>query len=256
MRNLSWALAALWACIALQVGAARAEVVVLEPVKDNTLYESAAGVVSNGAGSHFFAGRNGQGTVVRGLLKFDLVGSVPVGATVLNATLSLTMSKTNNPATETVSLHRVLEEWGEGTSAGANGEGGGAPATAGDATWVHTFFFNEFWAALGGDFDPAASASTGVTGVGIYSWNSAELTADVQLFLDTPFRNHGWMVAGNEAANAKRFNTRENPGVNSRPQLSIEFEPLWAPALAPPSAALLAAVLAVAAVASLRSSRS
>jgi hypothetical protein len=35
-------------------------VVQLTPMKDNTLYENSNGSLSNGAGDHFFAGKNGN----------------------------------------------------------------------------------------------------------------------------------------------------------------------------------------------------
>lgn len=247
----------------LQAGVAGGDMVVLEPVKDTTLYDCAGGICSNGAGNHFFVGRTGEGVAVRGLLEFDLVGRVPVGSTVLGASLSLRMSRTQNAQlTQAVRLHRVLEEWGEAGSDAPDGEGGGTTALPGDATWTFTFFLDSMWATPGGDFDPAASASTDVTGIGFYSWTSPQLAADVQLFLDrarprstVSSRNHGWIVIGNEAAAAKRFDTRENsPG--NRPKLTIEFEPPWVPSLTPAGVALLSATLAGTASVGLRRTRS
>jgi hypothetical protein len=164
------------------------------------------------------------------------------------------MSRTlNTQEIHTLSLHRVLEEWGEAGSAAGQGEGGGAAAQTGDATWRNTFFPNDLWASLGGDFEPVASASTDVSGIGFYSWSSPELLADVKLFHERSLRNHGWIVVGNEAVpRAKRFDTRENPIVGRRPQLTIEFEPLWLPALEPAGVTLLVVVLAAVAAGSLR----
>jgi outer membrane biosynthesis protein TonB len=42
--------------------------VTLSPSKDNTLYEDAAGSLSNGAGQHFFSGNTSAGSVRRGSL--------------------------------------------------------------------------------------------------------------------------------------------------------------------------------------------
>ncbi|MCZ6569686.1 MAG: DNRLRE domain-containing protein [Deltaproteobacteria bacterium] len=208
----------------LVAGAVVADTLVLTPTKDNTLYEDALGTLSNGAGDHLFAGRTGMLRVVRGLLEFGVAEDVPAGSTILSATLTLNMSMTNNLAGETVSLHRVDQEWGEGTSHAPMGEGLGAPATLDDATWIHTFFSSSVWTNAGGDFTAAPSASTTVTGVSFYSWSSAALAADVQSFLDDNSGNHGWILIGNETALAKRFDSRNNsPGV--RPALEIEFEP-------------------------------
>ena len=51
--------------------AALADVVTIAPNKDNTLYESATGSLSNGAGEHFFVGRTdviSGGAIRRGVI--------------------------------------------------------------------------------------------------------------------------------------------------------------------------------------------
>ena len=51
--------------------------ITIGPLKDNTLIENASGAVSNGAGS-IYVGQNGNGNLIRrGLLAFDIAGSVP-----------------------------------------------------------------------------------------------------------------------------------------------------------------------------------
>ena len=50
--------------------------VVLTPTKDNTIYEATANFRSNGVGDYVIAGQNGEGAALRGLLAFDLAGSV------------------------------------------------------------------------------------------------------------------------------------------------------------------------------------
>lgn len=234
------------AVLALPAASAWADTAVLAASKDNTLYEDAAGLRSNGAGSYFFVGRTGQPRVVRGVLEFDIAGALPAGATVQTATLTLQMSKSKSGVVRTVSLHPLLAEWGEGTSNASSGEGGGAGSASGDATWIHTMFDTSFWAAAGGGFSAVPSASTGVGGGGSYNWTSPQLAADVQLFLDGPAQNHGWAVIGNETAPAKRFNSREFGPTG--PILTIEFTPaLSVPALPFPAGALLLALLLTAA---------
>lgn len=202
-----------------------AATVALAAVKDNTLYEDAAGGLSNGSGGHLFAGRSGEGRTLRGLLEFDVAAGVPAGATIVSATLTLNMSRTLNTSSEPVMLHRASAEWGEGASAAPMGEGFGAPAQTDDATWLHSFFPTTFWNAAGGDFAAAPSASTGVLAPGSYSWSSAQLAADVQSFLDDPAGNHGWLLKfANEANLAKRFDSRNHPNQNVRPVLAVEFE--------------------------------
>src|SRR4029453_9222198 len=65
----------------------------INPIKDNTLYEydPTEGDVSNALGNHFFAGETGMGELRRGVLAFDIAGSVPAGSTILGVTLSLNL---------------------------------------------------------------------------------------------------------------------------------------------------------------------
>ncbi len=210
-----------YTCTAL----ASANIINIMPSKDNTLYEydPAEGDHSNGAGFHLFAGENGQGEVRRGVLAFDIAGTIPPGSTITAVSLSMNMSMT--PAgTVTVELHKLLADWGEGTSHAPMGEGDGAPATPDDATWRHRFFDSVFWTTQGGDFSATVSASQSVGSIGQYTWNSAQMVADVQSWVDNPASNFGWLVLGDESAiaTAKRFDTRESA---SPPVLTIQYIP-------------------------------
>ena len=207
----------------------QAERVMLNPIKDNTLYESPTGSLSNGAGAYLFAGRVGSrgGTARRrALLSFDIAGNVPSGAVIQSVVLTMNMSRTIVGA-QTVRLHRVLADWGEGTSNPLGNEGNGALSSPGDATWIHTFFNNSFWANQGGDFSPTESASVSVAGVGKYSWGTtAQMVADVQDWLGDPGANFGWVLVGNEAtgSTSKRFDSRQNTVAVNRPVLTVDFE--------------------------------
>ena len=198
----------------------------LEPVRDNTLYEDPLGGLSNGAGSHVFAGLTESGGKRRALLAFDVAGAVPPGAQVLGVKLTLHVTRTI-AGPETVSVHRALADWGEGTSLAPGQEGGGAPATAGDATWLHGFYPGTTWASPGGDFDALASATRVIGFTGPQTYASAGLVADVQAWLDDPSSNHGWMLVGDEpiggTGTAKRFGSRQGPAA-FRPVLKIVYE--------------------------------
>ena len=233
LRAASAALVAALLATQPAVGAVRA----LTPSKDNTLFESATGSLSNGAGQHVFAGRTDvlAGAVIRrGLIAFDVAGEIPAGSTIVNASLTLNMSITNLAAgPRTVSLHRVLADWGEGTSDSLGGEGGGAASTPGDATWIHRFFSTTFWASSGGDFQAAPSASIVVNAVGFYTWGpTPSLVADVQGWLDAPGSNFGWILIGDESTfpTAKRFDSKDNPMPTFRPVLAVEFSVPGVPA--------------------------
>ena len=203
---------------------ASAATISIMPSKDNTLYQyvPAEGDLSNGAGFHFFAGENGMGELRRGVLAFDIAGSIPPGSTITGVSLSLNMSMTSSDTLRTVELHKLLADWGEGTSHAPGGEGTGAPATPNDATWRHRFYDTIFWTMQGGDFSATVSASQSVGPIGQYMWSSAQMLADIQSWLDNPANNFGWLVLGDEStsATAKRFDTRESA---SPPVLTIEY---------------------------------
>jgi hypothetical protein len=210
----------------IRPSAAIAQLANINPIKDNTLYQydPAEGDLSNALGLHFFAGENGMGELRRGVLAFDIAGNVPAGSTILGVTLSLNMSRTPTGTAQTVELHKLLADWGEGTSVAPGEEGEGAPATTNDATWRHRFFDTIFWTTEGGDFSATVSASQSVADIGVYTWTSSQMRADVQSWLDDPSTNFGWLVLGDESeiATSKRFDTRESA---SPPVLSIIYRP-------------------------------
>lgn len=206
--------------------------VTLEPSKDNTLYESTAGALSNAKGQFLFSGRVnilGGGLRRRALLAFDVAGKIPKGSTIVGAALTMMVNATR-PGSPSVAtgLHRVSADWGEGTSKALGNEGQGTSATTGDATWIHRFFNTTRWGTAGGDFAAAASATTSVAGAGSYTWGSTNaMVADVQLWLDKPAQNFGWLLKDTEAAigTAKRWASRENGVAATRPRLVIDFNP-------------------------------
>lgn len=183
------------ACVLAMTGMGAGDVVVLEPVKDNTLFESAGAPLSNGIGDHMFCGMTAQASRRRAVLAFDIAGSVPPGSTVNSVSLRLSMSMTIALDTQ-VTVHRLNADWGEGMSLAIGGQGSGAAAMPGDATWVHRFFDTLFWATPGGDFAGAPSASATVGGVGLYTWTGPGLVQDVQQWVSAPASNFGWLVRG------------------------------------------------------------
>ncbi len=230
---------------ALLAARASAATVVLTPTKDNTLY--GPGDKSNGAGVDFFAGRSGHGDTLRGLVAFDLA-AIPVGATVDSASLTITINTPNASHTNTVDLHRLLADWGQGLSSAGRGQGGGALATTGDATWNFRFLNtpDSAWATSGGDFAGAVSAFdfiTGSSGTAVFS--SAGLAADVQAWVNGTAGNFGWiLVAEDEVTTgaAIRFSTRE--ATTGKPALTISYSVAAIPE--PSTTALMAGACALA----------
>lgn len=213
--------------LALAATDAGAEMVTLNPSKDNTLVQIQQGSteLSNGQGD-IFVGRtnqNGQGpstiSIRRGLVRFDVAGAVPAGAVVTSASLTMWDVRGLN-GSQTIGLHRALADWGEGASFFNGGVGG--PAEAGDATWFSRFYDaanpsqGPAWTNPGGDFDPTVSGSAVVTEhpsdvEAAFTWTGAGMVADVQGWLDDPSGNFGWLLLGNEAMGqtAKRFRSGE-----------------------------------------------
>lgn len=215
-------------CLVAGTPSAQTAVDTLNPIKDNTLFEDEAGGLSNGEGQYLFTGQTDFSNLSRrALLAFDIAGAIPSTSTIDSVKLVLNMNRTISGG-QTASLHRVLADWGEGASDAAGQEGGGTAAATNDATWIHRFNPGDLWSIPGGDFQPAASASITVSGIGQYTWGStAEMVADVTHWLATPSSNFGWIVIGNESttATAKRFDSQQSPTPTNRPQLIVFSTP-------------------------------
>ncbi len=209
------------------VTAAPADVLILEPTKDNTLYQDPDGARSNGAGTGLFVGTTQTSAARRAVLAFDLAALIPTDSTIDSVSLTMNMSRTI-VGPQTIELHRLTADWGEGTSVAPGEGGGGAPSTTGDATWIHTFFDTQFWNAPGSDFVAAPSAALVVDAEQLYAWTTTpELAADVQAWLDDPSINFGWVMIGNESAapTTKRFDSREHADPARRPRLTVDYTP-------------------------------
>jgi hypothetical protein len=211
-------------------GGAGAEVVTIGASRNNTLVQDPLGAVGSGGAQAIFAGVTAQGGGVdkrRALIGFDIAAAVPAGATITSVSLSLTCDRAANSSASTFELHRVLSEWGAGTSNLGNQGAMGAPAVNGDATWTSRFFGTGMnWANPGGDFAAAASASRNQANIGVYTWTStALLVSDVQGWLNNPRSNFGWLIKNNESGsrNARRFNGLDWPEASQRPSLVIQY---------------------------------
>lgn len=214
--------------------AARADVVNLTPIQDNSLFESATGALSNGSGGNMFAGRteaSGGNALRRALVQFDL-SPIPPSATVTAVQVSMTVTF-DGPASggSTVTLQRVLGSWGEGASVAPGPGGTGTAAAPGDATWIHRFSPGTLWATPGGDFSTTISAATPLPAAPTISWSSPGLVVDVQSWLASPSSNFGWILRGEESipGTGIAFATRENLTVASRPVLTVTFTPVPEP---------------------------
>ncbi len=187
----------------------------LTPVADVSMHEIAP-TANMGAHTHFAAGTTEVGKRSRGLVRFDLSGQLPEGATVQAASVILTVTRT--PALggvgSTFGLHRVLSQWGEGTKTGNLG----AAAEDGELTWNQRLSGGEAWTSPGGtapgDFLVSPSGFAAVAEKGAYTLGpSASLLEDVRFWIGNPDSNFGWMVISQSedvSGTARGFGTRED----------------------------------------------
>lgn len=144
----------------------------------------------------------------RGLIHFDIAGSIPAGSLINSVTLSMFLNQ-------------------EAGSAGAGACPSPVPNTIelrpATVNWTESSTWNTMNANFGG-----ISASTTVNGIGTKTWptggaSDAFLVADVQNWLDNPGSNFGWMLKGtNVNCTAKQLRSSEGAPV---PQLQIDYTP-------------------------------
>lgn len=197
---------------------------------------------------------DGQKQHRRALIKLDLT-SIPAGWIIENVSLQMTVAMSGgNFGDIDYSLHRVTAAWGEGSVVGPSGGGYGAAADPGDATWLSSQFGASAWNTPGGDFaaTPSATTAVGVANTDAV-WSDPGLIADVQLWVNAPSANNGWLVLSSlegTQQRIKRFHSSE--AVQFRPVLTVLAQP--APALGDSTALvpLLFLALTLASLAMLR----
>jgi hypothetical protein len=216
------ALSCFWVAQLVHPGDLAAGTVTLHPVADTSIY-SAFPNNNFGGGTTFTAGGRPQGGESRGLLLFNLQGSVPAGAIIQSVSLQLTVENTPNRAANSIfDLNALTASWGEGTGA----DRGGSPAGPNAATWLNRLGTSGApWINPGGDFSSALSAFATVLGNGSYTFASTpQLVSDVQGWLDNPAGDFGWILRSESeqvARTIRRFYSRADP-FNS-PALTIQF---------------------------------
>lgn len=195
-------------------------VVNLNAAKDNTIYSENTN--SNGIGEHFFAGKTATGDTRRALIQFNLA-TIPPGSTITSVTLTLYGTRVLNNSG--IAVHKLSQNWGEGTSNAGGSEGMGISATTNDATWIHSSFPSSNWSTTGGSFSGTVSASVPTVVAGINNMVDGGLIADVQGFVNNSATNFGWMIRGTETrtATAIRFGTKDNLNVSFRPVLNVTY---------------------------------
>lgn len=211
-------------CIGM-IGATAQQTITLSAEKDNTLYEDPTGSLSNGIGNQMTIGRTSTGEICRGLMAFDIAGNLPTGAVITKAEIQVEVGSAS-PGARMISLHKLSQNWGEGTSDANANPLSGAQATSNDATWMDTFNGSGTWNSPGGDYHSESSTSQSINTNGRYAFPSSDaLVADVQGWLDDPSTNYGWAIVGDETVSSttKLISTREATVSRNRPSLSITY---------------------------------
>jgi len=167
---------------------------VLQPSISDASVNQAAPATPSGAGTTMEV-RNQLESARRALVAFDL-SAIPVGSTVLSATLSL--YATSAPASSLgLEVHRPSEPWTE------------------MVTW---------------DTQPSVGRSdASISGGTATGWKSWDVTAAVAAWVSGSAPNHGFQVKSTSEASgfAKTyaFATREAPAPENRPRLDVTYRP-------------------------------
>jgi hypothetical protein len=212
---------------------ASAAVVSILAFKDAMICGTSASADTNkasGKGPGMFVGADGSLNRNRSLIQFDIADSVPAGAQITGATLTLILGQVagsgsggagGNIPTRTINLFALNQDWGEGTSgspttAGIGGSGQGYPRVAGDSSWDFAMYdsastttgkWNNGGSDVhGGNFASVESASSTFTlpyTVNTpYTWSAGGMVSDVQHWLDAPGSNHGWLLKAMNGINS------------------------------------------------------
>lgn len=206
--------------------------------QDNSIFQNNVSN-SNGGGPGIFSGANGMLSPRRGLIEFNITGSLPSNSTITGAQLQLTVGQLGGGSStgRTIGLYTLTSGWGEGTvgaSTSIGGTGQGAAANTGDATWNANHFNVSAWTTAGGDYVSTASATATLSTVSlnsVFTWSSTGLVADVQNWLNNPTSNDGWDIinaAETTSQSLIAFYSREGQQVagvtaSQLPQLTITY---------------------------------
>jgi hypothetical protein len=208
--------------------------------RDNTIFEDRPANSAGGVAG-IFSGTNNVPSKRRGLIAFDIAANVPAGSTIIGVEMSMYLANQPNTNYQTIGLHRLNLDWGEGTAgagnAAVNGTGNGFASTGNDATWNDRFAGTSSWPTPGasGSFNAVASATALVGGPidNQQKWLSTPaLISDLQGWLDNSAANFGWaLVNANETSNTtfKAFYSRQATLNNGGTGTAID--PSWLPRL-------------------------
>lgn len=197
---------------------------------------------NNGASDSVFAGVDGQGGTMRGLIRFEMPATLQgATATAVQLTMTLRALGQGQPGPDVMlGLQAITEAWAQGNGIGAAGMsftvGQSCSATVSGTTWNDTDCVGGTgtpWMVPGATVAAVMSGQADATGLAVDSplvWDGAAagnagMLADVQSWIDSPGGNHGWRLTSsdeNTSAAAKRFYSSEAGGTTV-PTLAIGY---------------------------------
>jgi glucose/arabinose dehydrogenase len=206
----------------------------LDAVKDTSILAElgpSSEEQSNGQG-HLMAGQTASANNRRALLQFD-ISSLPVGSTIVSASLQLSVNLVENATARNLNVFKLRESWGEAASLNPDPVGnpwGGAPALVNDATWDNRFYHDTtptpWTVSTDMPYWFSSSALRSITTAATYTWTDA-LAGDVRSWLAAPSTNNGWILVGveNSTSSTKRIESRESLTPSARPKLIVTHVP-------------------------------
>ncbi len=165
----------------------------------------------------------GGTSVWRSLIQFD-VSSIPGGATLSSATMSLYCVSEAGGTDETVNAHRALVEWFEGN------QNDGVPAGGENASvWNYRNYNGSVaWGAAGGqsgtDYTASATDSTTITAAS--AWYDWDVLADASAWYAGTATNYGLFCIGSlaDGTQRKRFASSDyTTDASLRPKLVVVY---------------------------------
>ena len=173
-----------------------------------------------GAHTHAPVGKTHGDRLNRGAFQFDIAGLITSSAAVTGATFEFEVTVQGGPEGQegvNFDLHRLLNEWDEGTGGSNVGEDTGDGITWANATAT------DLRTKLGGDFEAMSLGATFVGGPDDYTISSDDLASYVQNVLNGSTNDSGLLLKANPETvdgSAARVTTRE---ANNGARLVVQF---------------------------------
>lgn len=189
----------------------------------DTQLRKVAPTYNYGTAVNLRAGSEGSNDA-RGLI-YPNISTIPAGATITAAVLTLYCNSEAATPNQTVGVYRALTQWWEGVKFAA------APDALQDgSTWnLRNANGSVAWGAAGGqsgtDYAATATASTTITAPSAYyDWN---VLADINAWYLGAAINYGWWLiepSVGEVDSQKVFSSSDHGTSNQRPYLTITYE--------------------------------